>query len=834
MAAWVLYSCFIVSGALGLIYEVIWEKYLSLFIGATSYSQSIVLGTFMGGLALGAFLFGRMADKNIRKLSIYGWLEIAIGLYCVLFPALFDLYAGVWVKLATSLNFSPVAVLLLKTLLAIMLVLVPTTLMGGTLPALTKFFVSGLKDVRVGVATLYALNSLGGVVGIILAGFYMIKTYGLPVSITIAAVVNVFIGLTALVVRQFVEKTVNFSIQTGDGSKAETGEAGEGMVFPARIVKITFLAAGLTGMAAMIYEIAWIRLLALVQGSSTYTFSLMLIAFILGITLGSFIVRRYFHADAGNYRQAGIIELLIVISLMVTLPFYERIPYYFSNMASLFVRRPEAFTLYQLFCLSVCIAIMIVPTTLMGMVLPLLSRVASTNVKVLGKSVGSIFAINTIGTLAGALLGGLVLLPAIGLQNTFNVAMVISLAIGAVIIFSEAGTQKKLVVVTAVITAGFVVFLAIGAQWTKEMLVTGSYRTPVFFKSYGDYRKDKAEDRVIYSKDGSDCTVAVTETIFAQGAHHTLFLNGKADASSYGDLPTQLLSGHIPKLIKPEIKEVLIVGLGSGGTAGAVLQHKGVKVDLIEISPEVAEAARLFSDINNNVLDNPDFHLYIEDAKTFLKINNKKYDLILSEPTNIWISGMSKLFSDEFYTEIESHLVPGGLVVQWLHAYDMDDKGISLILRTFYKHFPHVEVWNTENQDYLLIGARDEFKMDLDRAKTEFEIPGVKANIARVGITEFSTLLSLQIIPQGGMKMLLPDIGVNDVVYSDYHPTIEYSAPKLFFTHSESTLFEINDWKKRLDAEADNLYISNWIAKHPMTSKHYADFISYAKERLPK
>lgn len=805
---------FFLSGVAGLIYEVVWAKELALFLGNTAQAHTVVLATFMGGLALGYFLFGRIADRTQSALNLYGWMEIGIGLSGALFAPLLGRAGELYISMVSRFGFDSYLTLGLKFGLAVLLLLVPTTLMGGTLPVLSRFAVRSLALVDKEVAHLYCVNSLGAVLGSLFAGLYLIPRLGLNLSIIVAVAMNLLAGLVALVLRPW----GNAQRETAGYQAAESNN--EQVCYSVWQVRIAIVGIALSGGAALIYEIAWIRLLSLVLGSSAYSFSLMLAAFIAGIAAGSFIVaqeRRKF----GCYLLFALAEIGIVLSIIVTLPIYERLPFYFAILANLLIRVPETFWLYQLINFVVCFLLMFLPTLFLGMTLPLVSRVATSSLKRLGENVGNVFAANTLGTLVGAVAGGLMLLPWLGIKRLIEFGALINLAVGAIALLLSPGLTRaqKASALTASF-ALFVFYLLFFPDWDKNILSSGTFRMRDFRVgvSYEDFKQGTREE-VLYYRDGANMTVAVTQ---AKGGNITLKVNGKADASSHGDLPTQILLGQIPLLLKPDARNVLVIGLGSGVTCGSVLRHPVERLDVVEISPEVVEASRFFAPHNYQALQDPRLKLYLEDAKAYLKVSQREYDVIISEPSNPWIAGVGSLYSVEFYQDVRKKLRPDGLLVQWFHNYEMTDETLKLVLRTFTTAFEHVTLWSSMTADLIIIGSRSPLPVDFVKSGARLGQAGVSEDLRRIRIETLPTLLSLQVAADGGVRKAAGDGAVNE----DLFPVLEYEAPKAFFL-GRTSLFLASYDERRYRAGRSSLYLAEYMKNHPLTAAAAKDMANY-------
>jgi len=788
---------FLLSGVTGLVYEVLWAKYLSLFLGNTAQAHTIVLATFMGGLALGNALLGPWADKVRNPLRLYGWLELGIGFLGATSPLLLSLLSDTHVALARDHFLTPFLSLMLRLSLSMAVLLLPTMLMGGTLPTLSRFATRSLSQMEATVSWLYFLNSAGAVVGAILAGFFLIPSYGLDLSTTIAAALNIAIGIVSLALGgRVTHESRSSSVEEGPPDTH---------LRPSRLqVRVIYGAVFLSGVVALAYEIAWIRLLALVLGSSTYSFSLMLAAFIAGIALGSLLITRRILPQLNSYLLFGVAELGIALSIILTLPVYERLPYYFLLLGGVLNRTSMTFYLYETGKFLFCFALMLLPTTFLGMTLPLASRVATHSVAQVGEKVGRVFSMNTLGNVLGAVMAGLVLLPALGIKTLIETGIVVNLLVGSLVVWTalQWGLRRKVGIVTACFLS-FLLYLAWVPAWDKTILSSGEFRTRQTSQplSYGDYSARFKKQTVLFYKDDSNATVTVVQE---KNGDLYLKVNGKTDASSRGDLSTQLLLAHIPLLLNPEARQLLVVGLGSGITAGSALRHSIERLDVVEISAAVTQAATFFQ--NYNALGDPRLHLHLEDAKTFLQLTPHRYDVIISEPSNPWMAGIGGLFSAEFYRAVRAHLNAGGVMAQWFHLYEMDDDILRLILRTFASEFDHVTLWSTSPGDILLLGSSAPVPLDFKRIQERFGRAEVREDLRRIEIETLSTILSLQVASDATVRRLAGKGRLNE----DRFPLLEYAAPKAFFLGRASGLIQAYD-EREVSANGSPLYLPGYL-----------------------
>jgi len=771
-AAAAVYLCFFLSGAAGLIYEVLWSRYLALYVGSTGLAQLIVLCAFMGGIALGSQLFGRIADRCASPLAWYAGMEAVIGLYALGFDFIFAVGRDAFIGFVQAAGMSAGNLTLAKIGASALTILVPTVLMGGTLPMLGRHLVRSLGGIGPQISRLYFVNSIGAFAGCLAAGFWMIRAYGLSATMIAGGVLNLLVAAAALAIS-------NRTSAPAAAPAAEKTPVGPGL---SRNMALMVLAASaLSGAVAMMYEVAWIRMLALVLGSSTYAFSLMLATFILGLALGGLILS--FRKKTGGYGwifalSSGGVGLAVLLSL----PFYVRLPYVFNQLASTITREPGSFGVYQVCQFVLCALVMLLPTVLQGITLPAATKVVTGDLGSLGRRVGLVFAINTLGTMAGAVFAGFWGLPNLGVKGTLELAIALNMAIAVAMLWTARNHPKFKRVFAgsvAVVAAAWIAYGVSMGPWDREVFSAGLYRVASRVPSFEDFKRDADKRKMVFYRDGTDATVAVVDT----AKERALVINGKADASTIGDLATQKLLGHLPMLVHPRPENVLVVGIGSGATVGSVLKYDVKLVDAIEISEDVIEASRLFDGINGRYWEDPRVRIHCEDAKTFLQLTGEKYDVIVSEPSNPWMAGIAGVFSKEFYQTCLTRLAPGGVFVQWLHAYDMDDATFFMMVETFRSSFPHWTLWNSEGSDVIFIGSARSYGPDFARMEARMQDPRVRTDLEGFGIGSLASILSLQMADFADMRS--PE-GWSGVVHSDFHPLLDYEAPRAFFLKAKA------------------------------------------------
>jgi spermidine synthase len=811
-------GCFFISGTAGLVYQIVWSRYLALLLGHTSYAVVAVLVAFMGGLAIGNAWFGRIADRTNRPLALYGFLEIAITAYALLFPSYFAVCQDAFGELARRLQLGPTGMFPLKFIFSILTISVPTILMGGTFPTLTRFATRSLTELRQRVGLLYAINSAGAVAGCFVAAFWWIPQYGLERTVLGGAVLNLLAGIVALLCSRRLGEANNATSPPPSNARDLEHEP----ITP-RQLRFALVGIGVSGFVAMLLEVAWTRLLALALGSSTHAFSIMLITFITGITAGSWFisVRRNIH---NTMRAFGWAEIALAASLLISMFWYDRLPFWFVTSANVVARRPDTFPLYELLQMAICFAAMFIPTVCLGMTLPLVSRIATHTLSSTGRSVGTVFAVNTVGTVVGALFTGLWIMPSLGLAKTFGLGVALSAAVGVLMLNANPTRLfvRRVAVILPIGIAGIMlVAVKLDPVW-QRIFTLGLWRFTKIPETFAEFRALALAENMTFYKDGASSTVSVYSWEEQGTEHLSLKVNGKTDANSKANVPTQLLLGHIPMLLHPEAQRALVIGLGSGMTCSAVARHSSIqRIDAIEISPEVVQAARMFGAHNQGILDDSRMHVTIEDAKSFLQVTPETYDVIISEPSNPWVAGVAGVFSLECYEHSRNRLSPNGLMVQWVHLDDINDEAINIVLATFTSVFPYTSVWHGLRKDLILVGSVQPIRVDLDALSARFHDPVVRADLDRFGLHSVPVFLGCELISQSN-SIFVP--GDQTPIHSDFHPVLEFTAQKAFFTRATAQAWQAFD---ETTSPRPTTWLARYFENHSLNEHDFQAFAAF-------
>ena len=781
---------FFCSGATALIYEVVWSKYLTLMFGSTVQAQTVVLAVYMGGLALGNRLFGKKADATRQPLAAYGYLELIIGLYAFFFASIYTGTDRVFIFLGSPVSGQPWLLLLLKGLLSVALLIVPTVLMGGTLPILAAWLERKTSDAGRASARFYAINSLGAVVGAWLAGFILVRQLGMVAALQATAIVNVLIGFVASGIGR--KQNLAPVAEKKAPSSARKKEPGP-MVSSCVLVAIS-------GALSMGLEVAASRGLTLIFGASLQAFSIVLMAFILGIGCAGYVISSS-RAKRWRIQTVSWVVLLcagVFIGLMMCgvgwwVEFYRE--------AKTGIGRSQmGYYFHEVLAGIMSLVVLGIPAGLIGAVLPLCLK-QEEQAGSLGFHVGRLLTWNTLGAVGGVLMCGFVIMPTFGLRGALGAASITLCLAASLLLWVNASPRLSLLpALAALMFLGLAIW---GGEDWRLVLSSGVFRERVLIvdKRFMKWRRDHI--KLLFYEDAADATVSVEQgdgsTEFGIHAEneHVLRINGKVDATSRGDWPTQQLIAQLPMLARPQSKEVFLLGFGCGVTAGALMGHPLDRLTIAENCPPVLRAGRYFDQWNRGVLTNARVRIAHDDARTVLKLGEQQYDIIISEPSNPWMVGVGSIFSQEFYEIAASRLKADGIIAQWFHVYEINDEIVAMILRTFHSVFPNMEIWDPRAGDLIILGSKRPWKSDPSIYKQVFarEIP--RRDLESLGLMTPESIWARQLASQ----QTAPAIAGEGPIQTDAFPILEYDAPEAFFVGANSSVvfaYDERTWQSEM------------------------------------
>jgi spermidine synthase len=674
---------------------------------------------------------------------------------------------GIYGKLFWLHQISPFVFNCALFLLAFALLAVPTFLMGATLPVLSRFFVKSLSQLGRRIGDLYGTNTLGAVVGCAAAGYYLIPTVGIRGTLYAAAVLNVIVAVFIIALDRLRDKA-----PAADATAPEPPGEPSVVARPTWVGLLILASIGLSGTAAMIFENAWTHALTMIIGGSVYSFTTMLLTFLVGLAAGGYLYSRSFGNRLVQATSFGLIELAVGAAALATIPLFEKLPLIFIRLHAGF---GDSFPLFLAIQVAVSFLVMFPSTLLFGMTFPLVVRLFTQNVYQVGSGVGTIYAVNTLGAIAGAFAGGFVLLPAFGIQQSIMVGAFINLAVGYFLILADPHPGRARRLALGSIAAATLVTLALRLpQWDPRVLTSG---VTVYASRYKSLPADSLrleemrQDELLYYREGLTATVSVHRP---HKDYLYLKTNGKTDGS-FGDSLTMLLTGYIPMFLKPNAKDVAIIGLGTGMTVKAVGTFPVESIRVLEIEPAMAEAAAFFEKKIGGILRDPRVRIIPSDGRNYMLATPQLYDLIISEPSNPWIAGIASLFTKDFYAVAKQKLRPGGIFAQWIHVYSMSPDDFRMVLRTFGEAFPHLSVWHMQESDFLLIGSPAALEFDDSRAQKIFAgNQMLRADFQSFGFTDAYALRGLYRMSKKELSAFAEGADLN----TDDNVRLEFSAPR--------------------------------------------------------
>jgi len=754
-----LFGIFTVSGFSGLIYESIWSHYLKLFLGHAAYAQTLVLAIFMGGMALGAWLVARNTARIKNLLVAYAVVELITGILALIFHKVYVGSMGLAYDSIIPALGGAGSIAAFKWLLAALLILPQSILLGTTFPLISSGVIRRFpENSGETLAMLYFTNSLGAALGVLASGFWLIAAVGLPGTVMAAGILNVLLALFVWVLAR--DRDVPAAAQAAPTQAAST------------VARSIFVAAFLAGLAAFVYEIAWIRMLSMVLGSSTHAFELMLSAFILGLAFGGYWVRKRIAGFASAPRALAIMFALMAILGALTLPAYGFLFDVMATAHDAFSPTAPGYAGFNLVSHAIA-AVLMIPTTLIaGMTLPLMTHYLI-HQGAGEQAIGKVYAANTVGAIAGVLMAIHLLLPYIGTKGAVVLAALVQLIVTLLMLQREQPAKRtRFSLGAAAASALIILTIAFAVKLDPNRMASGVFRHGRSTTAPGS--------KVIYLRDGKTATITLTKVETAV----IIATNGKPDAAINMDPKglarideiTMVLAGALPMALHPDPQRVANIGIGSGLTSELVLITNPTTIlDSIEIEPAIAEAARIgFNPRVVKTFTDPRSQIHFEDAKTFFATRKEPYDLIISEPSNPWVSGVASLFSSEFYTQVKRYLSDDGLLVQWVQIYETDMTVVASIVKALSPHFNDYQIFNTDDTDILIIASPNGMVPPIRNSVLE---GAPAAELRKVGI-ESPAVVALHRL---GSKKTLDALFASYPVpaNSDYFPFVDLTAPKM-------------------------------------------------------
>ena len=813
----IIFIFFFFSGASGLVFEVIWSRMLSRVFGSTTFALSALLTAFMTGLALGSELLGRRARTIRRPLSLYGALEIGIGLYALLVPTLLGWVAALYGPLFQELHGDFYLFSLARFALVFVVLVVPTILMGATLPLLSEHTARWGSGWEGRAGLLYGVNTIGACAGTVMSGFWLLATYGQTTTNMTFAALSCALGLSV----------ITYDALTHDDAAPERAEGPteegqpeinlfadepehnvQGWMIPLMLGSL-----GVAGAVSMTYQVLWTRAYVMILGSSTYSFSLILSMFLIGLGGGSALMSAGLRFVRRPVLWLAMAQLGVCVFGAVCFFTLNKVPEWLFWHLRSSGRTPMSVFFYNVFLIGV---VVLIPTLLQGVTFPLLIRVLSSWARRrdaaeggVGQLVGRAYAINTVGAIVGSFASGFVLLPLMGLRYAMGLAigasLVVGLGFGAMSLRLRFEPSKAAAL--GVMLAAAVALAVSAPELNLTRLSSGAFRvywsrelfTPESFQR-------SAESEPLFYSDG----VAATISVERHAGLLTLKANGKPEASNGEDMATQILVGLLPLVMHeatPHARalqregryegapDVAMVGFGSGVTAGGSLTYPLGRLDVVEIEPAMLEASRFFDEVNHRPLEDPRIRVIESDGRNFLEYTADHYDVIISEPSNPWIAGVASLFTVEHFERARRRLKPGGLFCQWVQLYELRPENVGRIFKTFRQAFPHVMIFSSmeKGTDLIMIGSDEPLTLPVDGYPRAWGSGQVRRELRRAGVETIDDLYGLLFLGDGRVtpfvKGLEAELGHEIVVNTDDNGILGYEAPKDLIRYDQADRF---------------------------------------------
>ena len=763
---------FAFSGFSGLIYESIWSHYLKLFLGHAAYAQTLVLAIFMGGMALGSWLCSRYSWRWKNLLVGYALAEGLIGLAALLFHPAFDHVTQFAYTSVMPAIGEPALINTFKWLLATVLILPQSVLLGMTFPLMTAGIIR-LFPQHPGqtISMLYFSNSIGAAIGVLVSGFVLIAWVGLPGTVSVAGIINLVLAVTVwLLVKDRAQPNPM-------GTQTETAQLSHP---PNQWYFVLLVIAALTGAASFIYEISWIRMLSLVLGSSTHAFELMLSAFIFGLAFGGLWIRLRINRIKNVVQFLAMVQLVMGLLALSTLALYGNTFEVMHWLLGVLEKNDSGYTLFNLSSHGIALAIMLPTTFCAGMTLPLITY-SLIKFGTGEKTIGAVYAANTLGAIIGVFFAIHIGLPWLGLKGTLWTGAAIDVGLALFLLFyAQPVSDPKPILVGAITGVGALCVTMLFVHLDPYKMGSGVYRNGKLLSA--------SNTQVLFHKDGKTATVDLHRD---SNGYVNIRTNGKVDAninmSARGqistDEPTMVLAAALPFAFHTEAKNAAVIGMGSGLTTHTLLTIPSLQeVDTVEIEPAIVQAAQGFRPRVELAYTDPRSHIHIDDAKTYFSSHKKQYDIVISEPSNPWVSGTASLFTEEFYRLLIRHITDNGILVQWLQLYELNVELVASVIKALEPYFDDYAIYSSTDMDILIV-AKKKGTLQAPSAKA-FAVPGLSAELSRIFIRNPQDLQMRRLAGKSAIHPLFNSFTISS--NSDYYPILDLKAVKERFLHNDA------------------------------------------------
>jgi spermidine synthase len=778
------------SAAAAFLYLAVWMRGMALTFGNTSVVSATAISAFLGGMALGAWIWGRLGDRRPRSsVMIFAGLALAAGVYGVASLRILHGVEALYLLLYPSFADHGIFLASAQVMLIVLFIFPAAVLMGGlaALPARR-----GLSDnsETVGIAgAVYGWSAIGAAFGGVMATYVLLPGVGLRSTVLLAAAVNVLVSAAAF----WVEMRSRRGAEplNAKGSMPTSGLAGESS---APFVKFLFLPAfAIAGFAVAIFQIAWVRLIAMVIGPSIYVSNVWMVVFLTGIGIGSILYGLMHRAGEEHQRWLAGLEFLLALTMALGMIFFPRIPYLFAHFFPLIRSSFGRQTVAQFVAMAIGT---LLPALFFGAIFQAVVGGIGAGATRLGGTIGAACIAGAMGMAAGAWLAEFALLPGIGLEATMRVGVLAAAGAGVAVWWRSRAPRLRRVVALSPAVAALLVGVLL-PPWPREVFAAGVGFIAPRLAPDETLSQIVKRMQLLYYRDGRRTTISVDET----GQTRFLRYNGKTVASTDPvDMAGQLLLGHLPMLLHPAPRDILVLGLSTGLTLASVSRYPAKRIDVVEPEPAVAQAARLFDSYTRNVLGDSRVHLSFGDGRNRLLVVPKQYDVVISEASDMWVGGAGSQASREFYRTAGARLNAGGIFAQSIHTQGLQPDDLDYLAATFHSVFPHMQIWTSAPGNLIFLGTQDSVGWDYGRLQNHFaQTQGVAADLNSMGIWRPFALFGAQVLGESESDAFTREV---DEFNTDDRPTLEFRAPRSLYVETTSGIAKEMNPFRRPDAPA--------------------------------
>ena len=806
----VLLLVFFLSGFSALIYQLAWVRTFGLVFGVTVYAVSTVLTAFMAGLAFGSYLFGKMVDRFKNAFSLFILIELGIGIFALLFPLSFKLLTAIYISVQQNFSTDFYTSSLIRFAFSFLFLLFPTTLIGGTLPVLSKIYVRRFDQLGGDMGRLYSINNLGAFLGCFAAGFILIQVLGTTSSIILAAFINLTnAGIITLISRKHITKTLDTETEL-------TEEAEKGTKYPKIVLHIVLWVFAIEGFTTLSYEVIWTRiLLGYSFDKSVYFYSTVILSFIFGLTLGSFLIAKWVDRKKDLLSLLGWMEISIGLIAVLLLPLFTKVGDYLSLIRPMYVDGWLKNLGREYFFFFI---MMTLPVILMGTTFPIVAKIYTTNREKLGTKIGLIGFLDTAGSIFGAFAAGFILIPLAGVVKSAILTAALNISIGiAVLLFHPFVKRKiKMIAITSVLFSAAIALSLVPSD-----------------KFFRNWLTRQPADRLLFYDESVGSTIAVPQHL---DGIKELTIDGATTAdASYGDIRVHKSQGYLPLLFHENPEDILIIGMGMGVTAQSMIQSYTKQLDCVEICPAVFKAARdVFDKENKNVSAHPLFNRIIEDGRSYMLMTKKKYDIISSNGIHARLS--PNIYTKEFYEICRSSLKPDGMMCQWFPSNWMSELDFKMLIKAFVEIFPHTTLWVVNASQVVLLGTPSALVIDFQNLAAGLGTDKVQQDLKVSHLNTPYSFLAQYICSENELSRYVAEVPAN----TDNRAQVEFSR-YMNKARNPNIIWDLIDLKRGLDdcltdladSEEERSQIRHEIDRYYQAEKHFmiANIVNFYRDR---